>query len=100
MAHGISSKMAKREFFIFITFSDTCTCTYNVCLLAIFADYHVHVHMNMYMYMYMYMYNVHCICTFIVPTQYMYVTNYDKYIFTFLGFKMSCLKDEVLVEQQ
>ena len=27
-----------------------------------------------------------------------YVTNYDKYIFTFLGFKMSCLKDEVLVE--
>ena len=69
--------MAKREFFIFITFSDTSTCTYNVCLLAIFADYHVHV-----------------------PTQYMYmcVTIYDKYIFTFLGFKMSCLKDEVLVE--
>ena len=33
-----------------------------------------------------------------VPTQYMYVTIYDKYIFTFLGFKMSCLKDEVLVE--
>ena len=28
----------------------------------------------------------------------MYVTIYDKYIFTFLGFKMSCLKDEVLVE--
>ena len=27
-----------------------------------------------------------------------YVTNYDNYIFTFLGFKMSCLKDEVLVE--
>ena len=47
----------------------------------------------MYMYMYMYMY-VH------VPTQYMYmyVTIYDKYIFTFLGFKMSCLKDDVLVE--
>ena len=28
----------------------------------------------------------------------MYVTIYDKYIFTFLGFKMSCFKDEVLVE--
>ena len=54
MAHGISSKMAKREFFIFITFSDTSTCTYNVCLLAIFADYHVQVHSLVLLYMYMY----------------------------------------------
>ena len=36
------------------------------------------------------------VCMYLL--NYMYVTNYDNYIFTFLGFKMSCLKDEVLVE--
>ena len=51
----------------------------------------------MYMYMYvhplMLLYIAH-VCMYLLN----YVTNYDNYIFTFLGFKMSCLKDEVLVE--
>ena len=40
----------------------------------------IHVHVQLYMY------------------TYKYVMINDNYIFTFLGFKMSCLKDEVLVE--
>ena len=47
-------------------------------MLLYIAHVHVHVH----------------VCMYLLN----YVTNYDNYIFTFLGFKMSCLKDEVLVE--
>ena len=64
-----------------------------LCLLAIFADYHVHVHVCTFINTIM---HVH-VCTYSITCT-LYVTIYDKYIFTFLGFKMSCLKDEVLVE--
>ena len=43
--------------------------------------------------MLLYIAHVH-VCMYLLS----FVTNYDNYIFTFLGFKMSCLKDEVLLE--
>ena len=54
----------------------------------------MHVHC-MYLLMLLYIAHVHVhVCMYLLN----YVTNYDNYIFTFLGFEMSCLKDEVLVE--
>ena len=64
-------------------------------LLNYYIHIHVHVHVHVYVHPLMLLFIAHVhVCMYLLN----YVTNYGNYIFTFLGFKMSCLKDEVLVE--